>query len=106
MKAHDRARQARICAVSGSYDGRVERANRFLRAVLPPIAVSAARRLRRRVRLMGTASSPRDPSLSDGVVELRPIDRRDLETIKRAAHDPEIRLRFALLKARPTEYFD
>jgi RimJ/RimL family protein N-acetyltransferase len=55
---------------------------------------------------MGGAPSPRDPSLSDGVVELRLIDRRDLETIKRAAHDPEIRPRFALLKARPTEYFD
>ena len=46
-----------------------------------------------------------DPSLSDGVVELRLIDRRDLDAIKRAARDSEIRRRFALLKTEPNEYF-
>jgi RimJ/RimL family protein N-acetyltransferase len=51
------------------------------------------------------ALSSQDPSLTDGVVELRPIDKRDLNAIKRAALDSEIRRRFALLKARPQEYF-
>jgi GNAT acetyltransferase-like protein len=53
----------------------------------------------------GTALSAQHPPLSDGVVELRPIEKRDLDTIKRAARDPEIRRRFGLLKARPREYF-
>jgi RimJ/RimL family protein N-acetyltransferase len=44
--------------------------------------------------------------LSDGVVELRPIQRRDLDSIKRAAKDPAIRRRFGLLKDSPTEYFE
>jgi len=85
--------------------GRVGRAKPILRAVLPPIVVSAARRVRRGLRLrMG--SSSQEPFLSDGVIELRLIDRRDLDAIKRAARDFEIRRRFALLKARPNEYFD
>ncbi len=83
----------------------MERAKTFLRAVLPPVVVSTARRVRRRVRLLGTSPSPQDPSLSDGVVVLRLIYKRDLDTIKRAARDPEIRRRFALLKAKPNEYF-
>ena len=87
------------------YDGRVGRAKTILRAVLPPIVVSVARRVRRGLRLrMG--SSSQEPFLSDGVVELRLIDRRDLDAIQRAARDFEIRRRFALLKARPNEYFD
>jgi [ribosomal protein S5]-alanine N-acetyltransferase len=79
----------------------VGRAKAILRAVLPPVLVSAARRVRRRLRV--TPSSL--PLLTDAVVELRPIDKRDLETIRRASHDPEIRRRFGLL-ARPDEYFD
>ncbi len=51
------------------------------------------------------APSSQDRSLSDGVVELRLIDKRDLDTIKRAARDSEIRPRFGLLKVRPSEYF-
>jgi [ribosomal protein S5]-alanine N-acetyltransferase len=39
------------------------------------------------------------------VTELRPIDKHDLETIKRAARDAEIRRRFGML-ARPDEYFE
>jgi RimJ/RimL family protein N-acetyltransferase len=84
----------------------VGRARTFLRAVLPPVVVSAARRVRRRLRLLGTALSPQDPPLSDGVVEVRLIDKRDLDTVKRAARDSEIRRRFGLLKERPSEYFD
>jgi RimJ/RimL family protein N-acetyltransferase len=82
----------------------VRRTKTLLRAVLPPVVVSAARRVRRRVRLLGAAPSPQDPSLNDGVVALRLIDKRDLDTIERAARDPEIRRRFALLKASPNEY--
>jgi RimJ/RimL family protein N-acetyltransferase len=52
------------------------------------------------------ASSSQGPLLSDGVIELRLIDERDLDAINRAARDSEIRRRFALLKARPSEYFD
>jgi ribosomal-protein-alanine N-acetyltransferase len=51
------------------------------------------------------ALTSQDPVLSDGVVELRMIDQRDLDTLKRAARDSEIRRRFGLLKARPDEYF-
>jgi RimJ/RimL family protein N-acetyltransferase len=51
------------------------------------------------------APSSQDPRLSDGVVELRLINKRDLDTIKRAARDSEIRRRFGLLKVRPSEYF-
>jgi RimJ/RimL family protein N-acetyltransferase len=69
------------------------------------MVVWAARRVRRRLRLLGTAPSSEEPSLSDGVVELRLIDKRDLDTIKRAARDPEVGRRFGLLKARPSEYF-
>jgi len=87
------------------YDGRVGRAKTFLRAVLPPVVASAARRVRRRLRFLGTALSSQNPSLSDGFVELRLIDRRDLGAIKRAARDSEIRRRFALLKTEPNEYF-
>jgi hypothetical protein len=43
--------------------------------------------------------------LSDSIVELRPIDERDLDMIKRAAQDSEICRRVALLKAKPNEYF-
>jgi ribosomal-protein-alanine N-acetyltransferase len=82
----------------------VGRATSFFRAVLPPVVVSAARRVRRRLRLLH-ASSSSPALLTDGVIELRPIDRRDLRTIRRAAHDPEIRRRFGLL-ARPDHYFD
>ena len=39
------------------------------------------------------------------MIELRPLDKRHVETIRRAARDPEIRRRFGLL-ARPDEYFD
>src|SRR5436190_6850473 len=85
--------------------GRVERAKTILHAVLPPIVVSAARRVRRRFRLR-TAFPSQAPRLNDGVVELRLIDRCDLEMIERAARDPEISRRFALLKARPDEYFE
>ena len=52
------------------------------------------------------ADPTHEASLSDGVIELRLIDKRDLEMIKRAAHNPDIRRRFALLKARPDEYFE
>jgi [ribosomal protein S5]-alanine N-acetyltransferase len=82
----------------------VERAKTYLRAVLPPVVVSAARRVRRRIRFRGMALSPQGPLLSDGVVGLRLIDKRDLDIINRAARDSEIRRRFGLLKARPTEY--
>ena len=85
--------------------GRVGRAKPILRAVLPPIVVSAARRVRRRFRLR-TAFPSEAPRPNDGVVELRLIDRCDLETIERAARDPEISRRFALLKARPDEYLE
>jgi RimJ/RimL family protein N-acetyltransferase len=43
--------------------------------------------------------------LSDGVIELRPVDKRDLEMIKRATRDSEIRRRFGLLEW-PEEYLD
>jgi RimJ/RimL family protein N-acetyltransferase len=43
--------------------------------------------------------------LSDGVVELRLIEKRDLDTVRRAARDSEIRRRFGLLKESPSEYF-
>jgi [ribosomal protein S5]-alanine N-acetyltransferase len=93
--------------LAGSYDGCVGRAKTVLRAVLPPVVVSAARRVRRGLRLrLRTAFSSQDPPLCDGVVELRLIDKRDLDAINRAARDLEIRRRFALLKARPSEYFD
>jgi RimJ/RimL family protein N-acetyltransferase len=83
----------------------VGRAKTFLRAVLPPVVVSAARRVQRRL-LLGTALSSQEPLLTDGVVELRPIHKGDLDMIKRASHDPEIRRRFALLKASPSEYYE
>ena len=81
------------------------RTKRILRAVLPPVVVWAARRVRRRLRVLDAAPSSQEPSLSDGVVELRLIDKRDLNTIKRAARDSEVGRRFGLLKARPSEYF-
>jgi RimJ/RimL family protein N-acetyltransferase len=86
------------------YDGPVERAKTYLRAVLPPVVVSAARRVRRRARFLRMAQSPQGPLLSDGVVELRLIDKHDLDMVKRAAGDFEIRRRFGLLKAKPCEY--
>jgi [ribosomal protein S5]-alanine N-acetyltransferase len=88
-----------------SYDPRVRRANAVLRAILPPILASAARRVRRRLRLLGTEPPFYGQPLGDGVVELRPIDERDLDMIERAAQDSEICRRFALLKAKPNEYF-
>jgi RimJ/RimL family protein N-acetyltransferase len=82
----------------------VGRAKAVLRALLPPVVVSATRRVRRHLRLLGRGLSSPDPLLSDGVVGLRLIDKRDLNTIERAARDSEIRRRFGLLKARPSEY--
>jgi putative component of toxin-antitoxin plasmid stabilization module len=52
---------------------------RFLRLVLPPVVVAAAWRVRRRLRLLAMALSSDDSPLSDGVVELRLIVKRDLE---------------------------
>jgi RimJ/RimL family protein N-acetyltransferase len=42
--------------------------------------------------------------LTDGVVELRPIDKRDLELIERGARNPEIRREFTLLRLKPSTY--
>jgi RimJ/RimL family protein N-acetyltransferase len=39
---------------------------------------------------------PPDAPLTDGTVVLRPIDERDLETIERASHEPDIANRFRL----------
>jgi RimJ/RimL family protein N-acetyltransferase len=83
----------------------VGRAKAFLRAVLPPVVVSAVRRVRHRFRRR-IALSPAEPPLSDGVIELRLIDERDIDTIRRAADDSEIRRRFGVLKAKPAEYFE
>jgi RimJ/RimL family protein N-acetyltransferase len=47
-----------------------------------------------------------DGPLTDGVVELRPIDDRDLPTIEAAADDPDIARRFALERLSPREYLD
>jgi ribosomal-protein-alanine N-acetyltransferase len=51
------------------------------------------------------STSAQHLGLTDGVIELRPIDERDLSAIQRASRDPEIHRRFALLKATPNEYF-
>ena len=42
--------------------------------------------------------------LTDGVVELRPVDDRDVCTVERAAGDPEIARRFGLGRLTPREY--
>jgi ribosomal-protein-alanine N-acetyltransferase len=44
--------------------------------------------------------------LTDGVVELRPIDERDLGTIETAARDPDVAPRFALERLSAREYLD
>jgi RimJ/RimL family protein N-acetyltransferase len=49
-----------------------------------------------------TLSSP--DLLSDGVIELRPLDRDGLDLIERAARDPEIRRRWPLELAKPSAY--
>jgi RimJ/RimL family protein N-acetyltransferase len=82
----------------------VRRLKAFLRAVLPPIVVSAARRVGLRPRPLDTRLLSLDQLLSDGVVELRLIDKRDLDMLKRAAQDSEIRRRFGLSKLTPNEY--
>lgn len=84
------------------YDGRVGRGKAFVRAVLPPVVLSAARRARRRLRLPGAAFTSADQPLGDGTVELRLIDKGDLNTIERAARYSEICRRFGLSK--PSEY--
>lgn len=76
----------------------------FLRAVLPPVVVTAARRIERRLSAPGAALSSPDPPLSDGVVGLRPIENRDLHMIERAASDSEICRRFGLSKLAPSDY--
>ena len=50
------------------------------------------------------ALSPPDQPLTDGVVELRPIDERDLPVVERAARDPEIARRFGLSKTNGRRY--
>jgi [ribosomal protein S5]-alanine N-acetyltransferase len=92
-----------VCFASeASYDVHVGRVKRFLRAVLPPVVVSAIRRVRR--FFSDLAPTSHDEPLSDGVVELRLIDKRDLDTIEQAALDSEISRQFALIKERPNEY--
>jgi RimJ/RimL family protein N-acetyltransferase len=76
----------------------------FLHAVLPPFVVSAVRRIRCRPRVPGMALSSPVVPLTDGVVELRPIDKRDLELIERGARNPEIRREFTLLRLKPSSY--
>jgi ribosomal-protein-alanine N-acetyltransferase len=76
----------------------------FLHAVLPPFVVSAVRRLRRRPRVPGMALSSPGVPLTDGVVELRPINKGDLELIERGARDSEIRREFTLLRLEPSRY--
>lgn len=44
--------------------------------------------------------------LSDGVVELRPVDERDVETVESAAGELEISRRFGLERLSPREYVD
>jgi RimJ/RimL family protein N-acetyltransferase len=84
----------------------VDQGKALLRAVLPPIVVTAVRRVLRRPTVRDMAlSSPKTP-LTDGVIELRPIDRRDLDLIERAARDSEIRRRFELLRLRPSAYLE
>ncbi len=73
----------------------------FWRAVLPPVVVSGGRRVRRRFGARGVGLSWPEPSLSDGVVELRLIERSDLDLIERAVGTPEIRRRFGLLQGSP-----
>ena len=80
------------------------RAKEFVRAVLPPFVHSAARRVRRRSGGSGVGLSWPGSPLSDGVVELRLIDKADLELIERAVRDPEIRRQFAPLQGSPGEY--
>lgn len=79
-------------------------AKAFLRAVLPPVVVAVARRVRSRLRVPDTALSPPGPPLSDGAVELRPIDKGDLGTIERAACDLDIRRLWPLGLSEPNEY--
>ena len=74
-----------------------------VRAVVPPVVVSATRRVRR-LRGPGSGLSCPDRPLSDGAVELRPIEKRDVGLVERAASDPEIRRRFGLSRDRPSEY--
>jgi RimJ/RimL family protein N-acetyltransferase len=76
----------------------------FLHAVLPPFVVSALRWVRRRPRVPGMALFSPGVPLTDGVVELRPINKRDLELIERGARDPEIRREFTLLRLRPSRF--
>jgi ribosomal-protein-alanine N-acetyltransferase len=64
--------------------------------------VSAIRRVRRFFRDL--APSSHDERLSDGVLELRLIGKRDLDTIEQAVHDSEITRQFALIKESPNEY--
>ena len=45
-----------------------------------------------------------DAPLSDGVVEMRPVDERDVATVERAASDVEIARRFGLERLSPREY--
>jgi [ribosomal protein S5]-alanine N-acetyltransferase len=47
-----------------------------------------------------------DAPFEDGVVELRPIDERDLATIEAAASDRDIARRFALERLSAQEYLD
>jgi ribosomal-protein-alanine N-acetyltransferase len=47
---------------------------------------------------------PPDPPLSDDVIVLRPMDKRDLPAIERAASDPEIRKWFDLHTRTPADY--
>jgi ribosomal-protein-alanine N-acetyltransferase len=76
----------------------------LLRAVLPPVVVSAARHVRGRLSASGAGLSSPDPPLRDSVIELRPIEKRDLDVIERAARDSEIRRRFGLSKLAAREY--
>ncbi len=85
---------------------RLSRVKEFLRAVLPPFVFSAARRLRRRFGGSGAGLSWPNPSLSDGVVELRLIDKSDLDVVERAVGSPEIRRRFGLLQGSAGEYIE
>jgi ribosomal-protein-alanine N-acetyltransferase len=82
----------------------LDRLKGFLHAVLPPFVISALRWVRRRPRVQGTALSSPVVPLTDGVVELRPINKRDLELIERGARDPEIRREFTLLRLKPSRY--
>lgn len=47
-----------------------------------------------------------DAPLTDGAVELRQVDERDLATVEAAARDPEIARRFGLERLSPRQYLD